>query len=100
METAAFKVKSCNLIVLTFSHSNLNILSYRSPFYSNSMFLDSRLKDLSTYQISAKKDLICERYEFSKMKNEFCQQIGFVKKQVQIMCRSIQTNIQVFILAI
>ena len=31
MEIAAFKVKSRNLPVLTFGHSNLNIWSYRSP---------------------------------------------------------------------
>jgi hypothetical protein len=37
---------------------------------------------------------------FSKMTHEFCQQIGFVKKQVHIMSQSIQTDIQVFILAI
>jgi hypothetical protein len=31
MEIAAFKVKSCNLSVLTFGHSDLNIWSYKSP---------------------------------------------------------------------
>jgi hypothetical protein len=44
---------------------------------------------------SAKTDLIWGRYDFSKMINEFCQQIGFVKKRVQIASWSIQTNIQV-----
>jgi hypothetical protein len=32
MEIVAFKVKSRILPMLTFGHSNLNILSYRSPF--------------------------------------------------------------------
>jgi hypothetical protein len=41
MEIAAFKVKSRNLLVLTFDHSDLNILSYRSPLDANSIFLDS-----------------------------------------------------------
>jgi len=41
MEIAAFKVKSHNLPVLTFGHSNLNSLSYRSPFDANSIVLDS-----------------------------------------------------------
>jgi len=58
MEIAAFKVKSCNLPMLTFDHSNLNILSYRSPFDATLMFLDFELKDLSTYHILAKNDLI------------------------------------------
>jgi hypothetical protein len=53
MEIAAFKDKSCILPVLTFVHSNLNILSYRSPFDANAIFLDSWLEDISTYQISA-----------------------------------------------
>jgi hypothetical protein len=39
MEIAAFKVKSRILPVLTFDHSDLNILSYRSPFDSNSIFV-------------------------------------------------------------
>ena len=46
MEIAAFKVKSRNLPVLTFVHSNLNIWSYRSPIDANSIFLDSCLKGL------------------------------------------------------
>jgi hypothetical protein len=41
MEIAAFKVKSCNLPVLTFGYSNLNIWSYRSPIDANSIVLDS-----------------------------------------------------------
>jgi len=100
MEIAAFKFKSRNMLVLTFSNSDLNILSSKSPFDANSIVLDSWLKDLSMYQISAKKDLIWGRYDFSKMTNEFFQQTGFVKKQVQIMFRSIQTDIQVIISAI
>jgi len=60
MEIAAFKVKSRNLLVLTFGHSDLNILSYKSPFDANSMFLDFWLKALSTLKISAIKDVIWE----------------------------------------
>ena len=41
MEIAAFKVKSRNLPVLTFSHSDLNIWSYISPIDANSIVLDS-----------------------------------------------------------
>jgi hypothetical protein len=100
MEITAFKVKFRYLLVLTFDHSNLNILSYKCPFNANSIVLDSWLKELSTYHISAKINLIWGRYEFSKITNEFCQQTGFVKKQVQITSRSIQTDIQVFISAI
>jgi len=73
MEIAAFKVKSRNLPVLTFDHSNLNIWSYRSPIDENSIVLDSWLKFLSMLQISAKT----------------CQQTGFVKKRVQIAFWSI-----------
>jgi hypothetical protein len=40
MEIAAFKVKSRNLLVLTFGHSDLNIWSYRSPIYTHSIVLD------------------------------------------------------------
>jgi hypothetical protein len=100
MEIASFKFKSRNLPVLTCSNSDLNILSYKIPFDANLIFLDSWLKELSTYQISAKKDIIWGRYDFSKMTNEFCQQTGFVKKRVQITFRSIQTDIQVIISAI
>jgi len=100
MEITAFKVKSRNMLVLTFGHSDLHILSYRSPFNINSILLDSWLKELSMYQISAKYDLIWERYDIYNMTNEFYQQTGFVKKWVQIMSLSIQTNIHVFISAI
>jgi len=41
MEIATFKDKSRILLMLTFIHSDLNILSYRSPFDANSMVLDS-----------------------------------------------------------
>jgi hypothetical protein len=82
MEITAFKVKSCSMPVLTFGHADLNILSYESLFDTKSIFLDSWHKDLSTYLISAKNDLIWGRYEFSKMTNEFYQQTGFVKKRV------------------
>jgi hypothetical protein len=40
MEITAFKVKSLNLLVLTFGHSNLNIWSYRSPIDANLILLD------------------------------------------------------------
>jgi len=58
MEIAAFKVKSRNMPVLTFGHSNLNILSYRNPIDANLMFLDSGLKYISTLQISTKNNVI------------------------------------------
>jgi hypothetical protein len=80
MEIASFKVKSCILPRLTFSHSDFNILSYRSPFDANLILLDSWLKNLSAYKMLAEKELIWEIYEFSKMTYEFCQQTGFVKK--------------------
>ena len=89
MEITAFKVKSRNLPMLTSDHSNLNILSYRSPIDENSIFMDSWLKYISTLQMEAKKDVIWGRYDFSKMIIEFCQQTGFVKKRVQITFRSI-----------
>jgi hypothetical protein len=97
MKISAFEVKSRILPVLTFGHSDLNILSLKSPFDANLFFLDSWLKDLSTYHISAKTDLIWGRYDFYKMTNKFCHQTGFVKKRAQITSRSIQTNIEVFI---
>jgi len=98
MEIAAFKDKSRILPMFTFDHSDLNILSYKIPFDANSIFLDSWLEDLPGYQISEEKDLIWERYEFYKMKYEFSQQTGFVKKQVHSISQSIQIDIQVFIL--
>jgi len=51
MEIVAFKVKSRNLLVVTSVHSDLNILSYKSPIDANLIFLDSWLKDLSTLHI-------------------------------------------------
>jgi hypothetical protein len=89
MEIAAFKVKSRNLPVLTFGHSDLNIWSYRSSIDENLILLDSWLKGLSTLKLSEKKDVIWGRYDVSKMTTEFCQQTGFVKKRVQITFRSI-----------
>ena len=89
MEIAAFKVKSCNLPMLTFDHSDLNIWSYRNPIDENSIVLDSWLKGLSTLTITATNDIIWGRYEFSKMTTKFCQQTSFVKKRVQIMFWSI-----------
>jgi aminopeptidase-like protein len=84
MEIAAFKVKSRNLLVLTFGHSNLNILNYRSPIDAKLMVLDSKLKEISTLQISSKKNVIWGRYEFLKMTTKFCLQTGFVNKRVQL----------------
>jgi hypothetical protein len=89
MEIAAFKVKSWNLPVLTFVHSDLNIWSYRSPIYVNLIFLDFWLTVLYKLQISAKNDVIWGRYDFPKMTAEFCQQTGFVKEHVQITFQSI-----------
>jgi hypothetical protein len=76
MEITSCKVKSRILLVLTFGHSKFNNWSYRSPIDANSILLDSWLKDLSTLQISAKKDVIWGRYDFSKMTTEFYQQTG------------------------
>jgi hypothetical protein len=81
MEIAAFKVKSLNLPVLTVDHSNLNILSYRSPIDANSIFC---IPDSNTYQHSKfqpKNDVIWGRYDFSKMTTEFCQQTSFVRNE-------------------
>jgi hypothetical protein len=58
MEIAVFKVKSCILPMLTFGHFDLNILSYKSPFDVNLIFLDFLLEDLSAYQMSEEKKLI------------------------------------------
>jgi len=59
MEIAAFKVKSRNLPVLAFGHSDLNIWSYRSPIDANSIFLDSWLKGLWNSKFQPKK-MSCE----------------------------------------
>jgi hypothetical protein len=76
MEITAFKVKSCNLSVLTFGHSDLNIWSYRSPIDAKSILLDSLLKayQLKTFQpktMSYKGDMIFQRW-----------QLNFTSKQV------------------
>jgi hypothetical protein len=70
MEITVFKVKSHNLPVLTFGHSDLNILSYKNPLDANSIVLDSWLKDLSTLQIAAKNmsyegDMIFQRWQLN-----------------------------------
>ena len=71
MEIAAFKVKSRNLPVLTFGHSNLNIWSYRSPIDANSILLDSWLKVLSTSKFQPQKmmlyegDMIFQRWQLN-----------------------------------
>ena len=58
MKITTFKDKSRILPVLTFGHPDLNFLSYKSPFDANLIVLDSWLEDLSSYQISAEKELI------------------------------------------
>ena len=45
--------------------------------------MDSWLEDLSTYQVSAEKELKWERYDFSKTIYKFDQHTSFVNKQVQ-----------------
>ena len=70
MEIKVFKVKCRNLLVLTFGHSDLNILSYKSPLDANSIVLDFWLKDLSTLQIAAKNmsyegDMIFQRWQLN-----------------------------------
>ena len=82
MKIATFKDKSRILPMLTFIHSNLNILSYIISFDKNLIFLYSWLKGLLAYQISIENELIWERYDIYKMTHEFCQQTSFVKKQV------------------
>jgi len=47
MEIAAFKVKSRNLPVLTFDHSDLNIWRNRSPIDVNSMLQKVHPKTIS-----------------------------------------------------
>jgi len=54
MEIVAFKVKSHNLPVLTFGHSNLNIWSYKSSIDANLIFLDFWRKEISTLQFQPK----------------------------------------------
>jgi len=71
MEILAFKVKSRNLPVLTFGHSDLNIWSYyRSPIDVKSIVLDSWLEYLSTLQckpekMSYKGDMIFQRWKLN-----------------------------------
>jgi hypothetical protein len=75
MEIAAFKVKSRNLPMLTFVHSNLSIWNYRSPIYANSMFLDS---DSKTYQcsniqpktMSYEGDMIFQKWQLNSASKE------------------------------
>ena len=49
MKITAFKVKSCILPVLTFGHSDLNILSYKSPFDATQFFW---IPDSNTYKLT------------------------------------------------
>ena len=62
MEITVFKVKSCNLPVLTFNHPDLYIFSYKSPLDTNSILLDSWLEDLETLQLNS--------YDFLKHLNQ------------------------------
>ena len=48
-------------------------------------------------QISAAKELIWERYEFSKTTHKFCQQTGFKKKQVQLTSKASKPTWKLFI---
>jgi hypothetical protein len=100
MEIIAFKVKISQSASVDLCPFRLEYLELPKSIWCKLNFLDSWLKDLSTFQISSKNKLIWGRYDFSKMTNKFCQQTSFVKKQVQITSRSIQTDIQVFISAI
>jgi hypothetical protein len=70
MEITAFKVKSCNLPVLTFGHSNLNIWSYRSPIDAKSIFWihDSNFYKLSKFQpkpMSYEGDMSFQRWHLN-----------------------------------
>jgi len=47
-------------------------------------FFYFELKDLSSYQMAAEKELIWEIYDFSKIIYKLCQQMDFVKKQVKL----------------
>ena len=55
MEIVVFKVKSRILPIFTFGHSDLNILSYKSPFDVNSILLDFWLEDLSATKFQKKR---------------------------------------------
>ena len=76
MEITAFKVKSRNLPVLTFGHSDLNIWSYRSPIDENLILLDSWLKGLSMLKLSEKKnmsykgDMIFQRWQLNSVNKQ------------------------------
>jgi len=80
MEIAAFKVKSRNLPVLTFGHSDLNIWSYRSSIDENLILLDSWLNGLSTLKLSEKKRCHMREIWFFKddnwilSANRFCEE--------------------------
>ena len=65
MEIVVFKFKSRILPVLTFNHSDLNILSYKSPFDANSFFFWILDSEISAYLLPVEKELIWERYDFS-----------------------------------
>ena len=70
MEITAFKVKSRNLPVLTFGHSDLNIWSYRSPIDANSIFWipNSKAYKRSKFQpktMSYEGDMIFQRWQLN-----------------------------------
>jgi hypothetical protein len=77
MEIIVFKVKYLNLLVLTFVHSDLNILSYKSIFDVKSIGLDAWLNDLSMYNILDEKKI---SYEGDMIFLRW--QVNFANKQV------------------
>jgi len=83
MEIAAFKVKYHNLPVLSFTHSDLNIWSYRSPIDANSIVLDSWLKYLLTLEKSAKNDVKDDNWILPA--NRFCEETSpnYVSKHLK-----------------
>jgi hypothetical protein len=62
----------------------LKYLELQKSIWCNLILLDSWLKDLLAYQIALEKELIWERYDFSKMTYEFCQQTGFMKNKFKL----------------
>jgi hypothetical protein len=65
MEIVVFKFKSRILPVLTFSHSDLNILSYKSPFDANSFFFGFLTqRDISLPTFSRKRAHLREIWFF------------------------------------
>ena len=96
MEILAFKDKSRFPVVLTFDHSDLNILNQRSPYLKTQFFW---IPSSKTYQPTKFKQKISsyERDDVSKTTHKLCQQIGFVKKQVQLTSQTSKPTCQLFI---